>query len=150
MRNLIEGQSLVMLSNSGLIQIIRVKVYTERAMRLVGVYERRYPLSRLGDLGDDFECGHIIESLLYLVSVLCGHFPLDVLEKRNGKFGPDDVGTGHVAYGVEGVRECLLQGSYVLGCHGRVSCLRWAGLGLLGVGAFRVGLSQVPMCRVWL
>ena len=38
----------------------------------------------------------------------------------------------HVAYGVKGARDCLLQGNYVLGHHcGRVGCLSWAGIGAM-------------------
>ena len=57
---------------------------------------------------------------------------------ENRGIGPDGIGPRHVANGIKGVRECLLQGNYVLACHcGGVSCLSQAGVGLPGDGALR-------------
>ena len=37
MRNLVEGWGFVMLSNSGLIQVLRIKAYMEGTIRLLGI-----------------------------------------------------------------------------------------------------------------
>ena len=65
------------------------------------VCDGRYPLGRLGDLGDDSECEHVIDGLLYLVSVLYGHLPSGLLDWGNRRVHPDGVGTRHVACGVK-------------------------------------------------
>ena len=105
----------------------------EGTIRLVGMSEGRYLLGSLGDWDDDSECDHVIEDLLYLVSVLYGHFPVGMLDRGNGRVSPDDKGTGYVAYGIEGAREYLLQCSSVLDhCCGRVGCISWAGVRAVG------------------
>ena len=74
-----------MLSDNGLIQVLRVEAYMEGTIRLVRVCEGRYQFGRLGDWGNDSECDHVIKGLLYLGSVLHMHFPMGVLGRGNGR-----------------------------------------------------------------
>ena len=56
-----------------------------------------------------------------------------MLDWGNGGICTDGVNPWHVAYGVEGVRECWLQGICDLGCCcDWVSCLTQAGVGVVG------------------
>ena len=76
------------------------------------------------------------------------HLPTGVLNLQDARVDLDDVDSGHVAYGMDGAGEGSLQDNKVLGptVGGSVTSFR-LGLRLLGVGALRVGLSQMPLGR---
>ena len=68
--------------------------------------------------------------MLYLLPVLDGHLPVDMLDWGNARVSPDGIGPKHIHYGVEGSQEGLLQGDYVLdygssarGSHLSLFCL---------------------------
>ena len=82
----------------------------EGPSELVGICEGRYPLGRLGDWHDDSECDHVIEGLLYLVSLSYGHFPLGVLDRGNGRVSTEGIGTRHVACGGDRSKGTLSSG----------------------------------------
>ena len=89
-----------MLLHNGLVKVLWVKAYIEGTIRLVEVHQGRHPLSRWTDIGHVSLGDHVIKGLLYLVSVLYGHFPTGMLNRGNGRVSPDGIGTWHVAYGV--------------------------------------------------
>ena len=59
-RNLTEGWGLLVLSNDGLIQVIRVEADMEGSIGLSRVGQGIYPLGFLGDWDNDTECDHVI------------------------------------------------------------------------------------------
>ena len=74
MRNLLKGGSLVVLLLSGLVQVLCVKADTKGTIRLSGISEARYPLSRPGDKCYHPLSNHVIEGVLYLLLVPMGAF----------------------------------------------------------------------------
>ena len=103
-----------MLSHYGLIQVLRVKAYVQGTIRLVGISEGRYPLSRLGDRHNHSLLDHLVKCALYLLTVLYGNPLPVVLDRGNARVSPDGLGPEHIAYSIKGVWEGLLQGNYVL------------------------------------
>ena len=81
MRNFIKAQDIVMLSNYSIAQVSGIKAYMKGTIQLPGLFEGRYPLICLGDWHYDTEGNHFVEGLLYLVSVLNGYLPPDVLDR---------------------------------------------------------------------
>ena len=81
-----------MLSHYGLIKVIRVKTYTECTIRLAGVGESGYPLSRSGDRFYDPFFNHVIKGVLNLFPVLNGGLLLGVLDWENIRVCPDGIG----------------------------------------------------------
>ena len=131
LRNFIEGWGLVMLSNYRLVEVSGIDAYKEGTILLLGICEGRYPFSQLGDCGNDTEGDHVVEGLLYAVSVLNGYLLLGVQDRGNEWVGTDGVSAWHVFYGIKGERGGTHEGQYVMGCHckkrGWLRCV-WASL----------------------
>ena len=108
-----------MLSHYGFVQVLRIKAYVQGTIRLAGIGEGRYPLSRLGDRCNHSLLTHIIKSALYLLPVLDGNLLPGMLDRGDIRVHPDGIGPGLIAYGMEGVWEGSLQDSYVLDHGGR-------------------------------
>ena len=97
-----------MLLHYGLVQILRVKAYAQGTIRLMGVGDTHLVGQETGTiiLLDDF-----IEGALNLLPVLYRYLPPGVLEWGNAGICPDGIGPRHVANGVKGAWEGLLQGN---------------------------------------
>ena len=80
MRNLLEGWGPVVLSNNGLVQVLWVEVDTKGTITILGISVGRHPLGRLGDRHYHPLSDHVINSALYLLSVLYGYLPLGMLD----------------------------------------------------------------------
>ena len=80
------------------------------------------PLGRPGDRNYNTFVNHIIVGVLHLLSVLHGYLLQDMLDRQIGRVSPDGIHLRHVAYGIKGVGECLLQGDNVLGCSSGREC----------------------------
>ena len=103
-----------MLLYCGLVQVLWVEAYAQGTIRLAEISEGRYLLGRPGDKHNHSLLNHIIESVLYLLPVLNRSLLLSVLDRCNVRVGPDGIGHRHIAYGIKGIQEGLLQGNYVL------------------------------------
>ena len=86
-----------MLSNYGLVQVLRVEADMKGTIRSVAVHEGRHPLSRWGDRYYHSLGNHVIEGVLSLFLVLYGYLPPCMLDQGYIRVGPDGVGTRHVA-----------------------------------------------------
>ena len=102
-----------MLSHYCLVQVFRVKVYMQGTIRHAWIGEARYPFGRLGDRGYHPHVSHVIKDVHNLFLVLDRFLPLGMLERGDGLVSPDGIGPRHVAYGIKGVCEGLLQEKYV-------------------------------------
>ena len=81
MRDFIEGWGLLMLYHYGLIKVLRVEVYAEYTIRLMGVCLGRHPHGQLGDRSNHAFIEHITEGALNLFPVLYEYLPLGVLDR---------------------------------------------------------------------
>ena len=105
-----------MLSNYGLIQVLRVEADMKGTIRLRGLCEGRYQLGGLGDrcyhsLGD-----HVIGGALSLLLVLYGYLPPSVLDWGYVRISPDGIYTGYVANCIKQAQEGMFEGNYLPGC----------------------------------
>ena len=95
MRNLLEGRAFVMLLHNGLVHGLGVETDTKGTIRLLGISEGRYPLSRLEDRYYHPHSNHVIEGALYLLSVLYGYLPSCMLDWGYVRVGPDGISARH-------------------------------------------------------
>ena len=116
MRTFAKGTGFIMLSNDCLVQVLRIKAYTECAVWLLGVGEGRYQLGQSGDQGIDSEGNHLFWGLLNLVAVLSWYLLLGILDRGEGGVGTDLVRTGHVSNGVKGEGKGSFEGYDGMGC----------------------------------
>ena len=79
MRNLLEGGSLV-LSNSGLVQVLWIEANTKGTIMLGRVSEGRHPLRRSGDRCYHSLVDHVIKGVLCQLLLLCWYLPLGILD----------------------------------------------------------------------
>ena len=118
-------------------------------IRLAGIGEARYPLGRPGDRCNHSLYDHFIESVLYLLPVLNRTLFLGVLDRDNIRVSPDGIGPRHIAYGIEGVWEGLLQGNYVLDHGGRSRGSHLSQLHLEGWLRFGIGSTGNTVLKGW-
>ena len=136
MRDLIKGLGLVMLLHYGLIKVLRVEAYVEACRGLLG----KIPTWLAGRQGWLHPCLPYHWGCTQYVPVLYRH-----------SIGPAGKGPRHVAYSVEGIGECSLQGNDVLdhfcwrlcGCH--FCWLRCEGLLWLLVGEMKMWVLKAGM-----
>ena len=95
----------VMLSHHGLVQVLRVEAYMQGTIRLAGIGEGRYLLSRQGDRCDHSLFNHLIECALYLLPLLSGDLPPGMFDRGNTGVSPDGIDPRHIAYSMKEVRE---------------------------------------------
>ena len=105
----------------------------KETIRLVVISKERHLLGRPGDRCYHPLCDHVIEGVLYLISVLYGYLPLGMLDGVYVRVGPDGIGTGHVADCVKQGGKGTFEGNYVLGCHIR----KYSRLGQVRVMGFK-------------
>ena len=109
MSDLIQGWGLVMFSHYGLIKVLRVKVYMEGTIRLLGISQWWHPGGRFWNWSYNSFQDHLIQWFFYLFPIFYRDFPPGMLHWAKGRVSPDGVGPWDVTYSVKRVRKGSFQ-----------------------------------------